>query len=76
MNDRIYDQKYKVIAFEAVLFVNLTITSNTTDHLIGGESNHLTGYLHVMLLNDICVLRYSPYQVKRELQFQGLLMSH
>ena len=31
--------------------------------------------LHVRL-NDISSLRYSPYQVKKELQFQGLLISH
>ena len=68
----IFDQKDKVITVEAaVIFVNLKITLNTTDNLIGKSSDRL----HVML-NDISVLRYSAYQVKRELQFQGLLISH
>ena len=31
-----------MIAVEVILFVNLTITFNTTDNLIGWESNHLT----------------------------------
>ena len=41
----IYDQKDKVITVEAVLFFKQTTTFNTIDNLIGGESNHLTGYM-------------------------------